>query len=200
MRITELAYGYDSQGQQTVKSPWRADLQPASFRNAFFHVEASSIENGRRIVMHEFPKKNVPYAEDMGQRAFEFTVRGYCIQYPRDVEGAGMELYRRDYRIARDILSRELSSGEPGPLRLPNLKGSEMVVVCPRFRMTEEERAGGYCVFDMTFVEQGKAPREPPADPRDTLIKNYEQMLGRIKETLKGSTPAAPANTGGVGV
>jgi len=204
MKITDLAYDQRPQfapqpgqeGQRPVKSPWRADLQPASFRNAFFHVEASGIESGRRVVMHEFPKKNTPYAEDMGRRAFEFTVRAYCIQYPRDVEGAGLELYRRDYRIARDLLAQELTSGEPGPLRLPNFKGREITVICPRYRLTEEERAGGYCVFDITFVELGVAPREPPPDSRDELIKHYEQMLNRIKEGLSGGAPSSTSGTG----
>ena len=85
-------------------SPWRKDLQPASFRGAFFHVETNSKENGRRIVVHEFPKKDLPYAEDMGRRAYEFSVRGYCIVYPKDLVGERNELYRRDYRIARNRL------------------------------------------------------------------------------------------------
>ena len=31
-------------------------------------------------------------------------------------------------------------------------------VVCSRYRVTEEEKLGGYCVFDMTFAEFGQAP------------------------------------------
>src|SRR5262245_24484276 len=144
MEIKDLAY--DAEGN--IKSPWRADLQIASFRNAFFYVEGNAIENGRRIVVHEFPKKNLPYSEDMGRRAFEFQVRAYCIQYPRDVENS--TLRQRDYRIARDILATELSSGEPGPLYLPTYKNREIIVICPRYRLTEEERSGGYCAFDIT--------------------------------------------------
>ncbi|MCA1457709.1 DNA circularization N-terminal domain-containing protein [Bradyrhizobium sp. BRP22] len=52
----------------------------------------------RRIVEHEFPKKELPYAEDMGRSAREFTVRGYCNVYPYDSE---IVLFRRDYRLAR---------------------------------------------------------------------------------------------------
>ena len=186
MRITDLAYNDDG----SIKNPWRAALQPAQFRDAFFHVEADSIESGRRVVVHEFPKKNVPYSEDMGRRAYEFTVRGYCIQFPYDnpPDGSrgGSQLQRRDYRIARDILVRELTSGEPGILFLPTYGGTqlEITVICPRFRLMEEERVGGYCVFDMTFVELGVAPQEPPPDPRDKLIEQYSALIGRLLSSL----------------
>lgn len=187
MRITDLAR--DSEGR--IKNPWRADLQPASFLGAFFHVEANAIENGRRVVVHEFPKKNVPYAEDMGRRAYEFTVRGYCIQYPRDNNPngpSGSQLYRRDYRVARDLLSDALSSGNTGPLFLPTMKGREITVICPRYRLTEEDRMGGYCVFDMTFVELGVAPREPPIDSRTSMITAFDAMRARIVEQLAAGT------------
>ena len=190
MRITDLAYRYDGEGNQQVKNPWRADLQPASFRNAHFHVEGGAIESGRRVVNHEFPKKNQNYAEDMGRKTFEFTVRAYCIQYPHDVEGAGMELYRRDYRVARDLLAEELTSGEPGPLRLPTFKNREIVVICPRYRLTEEERTGGYCVFDITFIELGVAPHEPPPDKRTELIKQFEALRNRVVDTVKAGVNA----------
>jgi hypothetical protein len=191
MTISDLAY--DNQGK--VKSPWRHDLQPAQFRNAYFHVDGNSFESGRRIVSHEFPKKNLGYAEDMGRRMYEFTVRGYCIQYPRDMGGAGLELYNRDYRIARDLLATELTSGEPGPLLLPTYKGSPIVVVCPRYRLTEEERFGGYCVFDMTFLEQGAPPREPPPDARSEVLKNYNAMMDRVVASMSPKTNTAPTTS-----
>jgi prophage DNA circulation protein len=138
---------------------WRKDLQLASFRGANFHVEHGSKDSGRRIVVHEFPKKDFPYSEDMGRRAYEFTVRGYCIVFPREMEpGPGYLLYQPDYRIARDALEVELSKGEPGVLQLPTFK--PMTVVCPRWRLTEEEKFGGYCTFDMQFVELGLKPME----------------------------------------
>ena len=44
-------------------SPWRARLLPAHFDGCMFHVEAGSQEGGRRIVTHEFPKKDLTYYE-----------------------------------------------------------------------------------------------------------------------------------------
>src|SRR5215831_9411136 len=127
--------------------PWRARLLPAHFDNRLFHVEAGSRESGRRIVTHEFPKKDLPYSEDMGRRAREFSVRGYCVQFVTDVN----RLFQRDYTDPRDQLQIRLEQGGAGTLQLPFM--TPLTVVCTRFRMTEESRLGGYVAFDMTFVE-----------------------------------------------
>jgi prophage DNA circulation protein len=140
-----------------IHNPWRDALLPASFRSAHFHCEAGSKENGRRIATHEFPKKELPYSEDMGRRAKAFTVRAYCIQFPFNMAGQGLELYNRDYRIARDLLLTALEIAGPGPLQLPSLPAENVVVT--RYRWSEEERFGGYCLFDIEFVEFGVPPQ-----------------------------------------
>jgi prophage DNA circulation protein len=149
-----------------IKVPWRDALRPAAFRGAVFHVETGSKESGQRIVVHEFPKRDLPYSESMGRRAMLFSVRGYCITYPFDAASGGL-LYRRDYRIARDVLINELETEGPGVLQLPTLK--PCTVVCQQYRWTEEERIGGYCVFDMSFAEAGDAPAVA-ASTRNDLI------------------------------
>src|SRR5262252_10831702 len=95
--------------------PWRNKLLPAHFDNKLFHVEAGTRESGRRIVTHEFPKKDYPYSEDMGRRAKEFSVRGYCVQYVTDAN----KLFQRDYTVPRDDLETRLQTGGPGTLQLP---------------------------------------------------------------------------------
>ena len=121
-----------------IHNPWRDALLPASFKNVEFHVESASEDNGRRIVVHEFPKKESPYAEDMGRRAFGYMVRGYCISYMVDTD---IQLYQRDYRVPRDLLRDALDSGGYGWLQLPTMQ--PVRVVCDRYRLTEETRFGG---------------------------------------------------------
>jgi hypothetical protein len=41
-------------------------------------------------------------------------------------------------------------------LQLPTQKGEW--VVCSQYRLTEEERFGGFCIFDMQFMEYGIDP------------------------------------------
>jgi prophage DNA circulation protein len=160
-------------------SPWRVHLLPANFAGRFFHVEAGSMESGRRIVTHEFPKKNFPYSEDMGKRATEFTVRGYILQYPSDT---GVNLYKKDYTIARNELQERLDTGGYGTLQLPMMK--PMIVVCPRYRMTEEEKIGGYVVFDMTFVEFGVPPSVSMPASREGLLAQSQAMRAQILDAI----------------
>jgi len=168
------------QGGRYQGSPWRNRLLPARFDEALFHVETASREGGRRIITHEFPKKEWPYSEDMGQRAMEFSVRAYIIQFPYD---AGLELYQRDYIPARDRLQERLDTGGAGILQLPLMAPQE--VVCTRYRLTEEERFGGYCVFDIQFVDQGTKPYRPEPDTRTNLIAASERYKAIVETSLK---------------
>jgi prophage DNA circulation protein len=141
---------------------WRQYLKRASFRGEQFYVDTGVRESGRRVVNHEFPKRNLPYAEDMGRRAREFTVRGYLIVYPNNVASGGQDYFPNDplkkanYITARDALITALETDDIANLQLPLL--GVMSVMCTRYRVTEEEKLGGYCVFDMTFTEFGQAP------------------------------------------
>jgi prophage DNA circulation protein len=185
--IRDLANISDRSG---LISPWRTKLLPAHFDGKSFHVESGGRETGRAIVLHEFPKSDTPYAEDMGRRAVEFTVRGYIIQYPQNT---GSPLYQRDYTIARDQLIERLEAGGSGSLQLPMM--TPMNVTCSRVRLTEEERYGGYCVFDMTFVEQGAAPFQPVVDPTEQLIQKSQQLREAVLNAISMArvTPAGPS-------
>jgi len=142
-----------------IHNPWRDDLLPASFDGNEFFVDVGSREGGNRLVLHQFPKKDSPYTENMGRRATEFRVRGYCIQSAR----------RPDYRPPRDALQQRLDQGGAGQLQLPTMK--PMAVICQNYRLTEEERLGGYCVFDMHFIEAGTSPFKPTAAPAAQLAQ-----------------------------
>lgn len=135
---------------------WRQYLKRASFRSAQFYVETGVRESGRRTVNHEFPKRNLNYAEDMGRRSREFTVRGYIIVFPSDGMFPNDPLKKRNYIVARDKLIEALETDGKAGLQLPLL--GYMEVMCTRYRVTEDEKYGGYCVFDMEFVEYGQAP------------------------------------------
>src|SRR5262252_122573 len=163
--------------------PWRSKFLPANFDGALFHVEAGSRESGRRIVTHEFPKKDLPYSEDMGRRAIEFSVRGYFIQFVTDANA----LYQRDYTTPRDTLMDRLEQGDAGTLQLPFQR--PLTVVCTRYRMSEEARIGGYVAFDMTFVELG-------APPFQTAVNSYQQLLG-ASQALRNNILSSLAAVGG---
>jgi hypothetical protein len=169
-------------------TPWRDALLPASFDGNLFHVESGSRQSGRRIVVHEFPKKDLPYSEDMGRAAVEWQVRGYTITYPQNTLEP---LYSRDYRAARDLLQQRLDEGGPGRLQLPTML--PMLVVCQRYRLTEEERFGGYCVFDMSFVEYGAPPFRPKPKTDQQLYAESVAVRERVMTNLGRSQAFQPA-------
>jgi prophage DNA circulation protein len=172
-----------------LPSAWRERLLPAHFDGRMFHVESGSRESGRRVVVHEFPKKEDPYSEDMGKRAIAFTVRGYCIVYPHD-DPSATSLYRQDYQIARDALIERLETGGTGVLQLPTL--APLKVKCQRYRITEEEKTGGYCVFDMQFIEAGVQPFMPNVD----TATNLRMQADQLKQQVASVWAAQRAKTG----
>lgn len=168
-----------------IHLPFRDAWIPASFRNAPFFVEATSRDNGRRVITHEFPKKDIPYSEDMGRRAKTFTLRAYCITYPKTLDGQAAQLYNIDYRMVRDALLTSLEAPGPGTLILSTLPSENVVVT--RYRLTEEERFGGYCTFDIEFSEYGVPPQY--------LIpsQNTNIVLNTAADTLRAQTAAGMA-------
>jgi prophage DNA circulation protein len=128
--------------------PWRKAYQQAAFKNVPFHVETGAKTSGRRIALHEYPKRDLPYAEDMGRRTRQFDIIGYLIEWDR---GLG-----RDYRVIRDRLISALEDERPGDLILPTSPLPPLKVVCERYSITETRDKGGFCVFDMRFIEYGE--------------------------------------------
>jgi len=66
--------------------------------------------------------------------------------------------------------------------------------VCSRYRMTEEQRFGGYVVFDMSFVELGAPPFKPGPTATQNLLSQSQflrdQVLGQIQ--LGAVNPSQP--------
>jgi prophage DNA circulation protein len=168
-----------SQIMELPNTRWRDALVPASFNGAAFHCESNTFESGRRLVEHEFPKRNLPYLEDLGHRAISWDVRGYVIVYPYDVKDS--VLYQRDYRNARDALMRELDKGGPAKLQMQTLP--PLTVYCERYRVTETEKYGGYCVFDMSFKEMGTEPYVV-ADTRTNTLLAATSLRDQILQQL----------------
>ena len=134
-----------------IQNPWRNILlgEQASFRGVIFHVESGSRSSGRRGVVHEYPKRNDPYAEDMGRQARRFSFSGYLIYRPSN------PLY--EYTSQRKALYDALENDDIGKLVHPVFVPGGMDALCERYSMTESRERGGYTQFEMQFVESGKS-------------------------------------------
>lgn len=128
---------------------WRHRLVPARYGNANFHVEEQSRESGRRVVLHEYPKRDKPYAEDMGRIARRYQMTGYLIA--------------PNYNVAKDILIAQLENSEGAELVDPyRPRDTPLMCICENYRVIETRERGGFCTFEMRFVEIG-TPGNPGA-------------------------------------
>lgn len=131
---------------------WRDQLRPASFRGVPFHVSDSDTEIGRRVQVHEYPLRNVPYVEDLGRRTRRFALDAYVLG--------------ENYMDARDALIVALETPGPGEL-IHHYLGALNVVLVDSRGPRESTRSGGMAVFTLSFVEAGSAsfPIQRPDTP-----------------------------------
>jgi prophage DNA circulation protein len=151
--------------------PWKLNLKPASFRGAQFHIDVDARTSGRRTALHEFPKKDIPYAEDMGRRAKRFTVVAYLIG--------------PFYQVERDALIEALEVEGSGQLVHPTYTDVDSVVV-ETYVATERRERGGYVEIEMMFVEAGQSVSQQlqPDTP------------GVVTNSVNSAVPTASANFG----
>jgi len=121
----------------------------ASFRGVQFFVESADRGGGRRLVTHEFPRRDDPFLEDMGRKARTFPVEGYVVG--------------EDYQVSRDALIAALEEDGPGELVHPHY--GTIRVACADFRVRESVDEGGMARFGIDFTEAKAAPRGPSAAP-----------------------------------
>jgi prophage DNA circulation protein len=122
-------------------------LLPASFRGAPFAVNSNSTAGGRRLVVHQYPGKELPWTEDMGREARRFRFRGFIVD--GDVLFAGGPI-----QLQRALLIAALEKSGPGTLTHPTL--GILNVSCARFDISEDLGAGRMSSVEVEFVESGK--------------------------------------------
>jgi prophage DNA circulation protein len=69
---------------------WLNSLWRASFRGASFWVEKDDETGARRIVIHQFPNRDDPFLEDLGEDKREFDVTAYVASDAADREAAAL--------------------------------------------------------------------------------------------------------------
>lgn len=121
---------------------WRDRIDPelrGSYRGVAFYVERADTTAGRRWLVHEYPRRDVPYTEDIGRRAKEYRLSFFV---------AG-----DDYDLQRDTLIAALDA--PGAATLVHPYMGTMSAVASAVSFSESTREGGACSFEVTFTESG---------------------------------------------
>jgi prophage DNA circulation protein len=122
-------------------------MAPARFRGVPFHVGTSEMSGGRRVVRHEYPQRDEPFAEDMGRKARTFPVEGYVLG--------------DDYLEQMAALITALEEPGVGELVHP-YHGTRRVAVAD-FRVRQTVDRGGMAEFSVEFVETPAQPAQPVA-------------------------------------
>jgi prophage DNA circulation protein len=126
--------------------PDPARLKQASFRNLPFAVENFGGEHGRRLAEHEYPDRDVPWAEDLGRRKRSLRVRGFLLSNS-PVYGGG---------DVGDQLQRMIGAAEAkgsGPLVHPVL--GALTVNCRSFVHESAADGDNFIAIAFDFIEGG---------------------------------------------
>ncbi len=121
-------------------------LQTASFRGVPFAVTSSDTAPGRRIALHQYPGKDVPWAEDMGRAARRFRLRGFVLDGDILIGGQSIDLQRKNLIAAAE------KSGT-GTLIMPTL--GAVTVALERCSISEGLGANSFSDVEFEFVESG---------------------------------------------
>jgi len=137
-------------------------LRPASFRGTQFVSLAADGTFGRRNALHEYPKRDTPWAEDMGRAARRFQVTGYLV---------GDDVIQK-----RDVMIAMCETEDSGELIHPTY-GRRTVSVM-EFRVIERWDKGRYFELQFEFVESGDRVFPTAANATTSLISSAVNALG----------------------
>jgi prophage DNA circulation protein len=118
---------------------WSATLWPASFKGVPFFFESDDEAGGRAVKVHEFPNRDDPFIEDLGQKARYFAGTAYVTGDDADAQAI--------------TFAEMLASAGSGTLVIP-IRGPLQVNALP-FKRTSSKDKFGYIAFSVRFVRAG---------------------------------------------
>lgn len=122
-------------------SGWRDRLRDASFRGVPFSVDDDDASFGRRVQLHEYPKRDKPYTEDLGRAARRLTINAYVIG--------------DDYADKRDRLIAAVETEGPGTLVHPQY-GEMQGSIDGTVKVSHSSSEGRMSRISFEFVESGE--------------------------------------------
>jgi prophage DNA circulation protein len=141
---------------------WKDNLRQASYRGIPFKTETLGGESGRRWADHQYPGRDVPYAEDMGRSQRTWRFAGYLIG--------------DDYALRRNALV--LACEQPGSGILVHPTIGTVVVVCRSVSHSEARDRGRYVTLQFEFAEAGQLLEPSSLADYESVIASAAQALG----------------------
>jgi prophage DNA circulation protein len=126
---------------------WRDSLRPASWRGIPFLVDSADYSTGRRYKNHEYPQRDKPYIEDLGQETGVRKIQGRICAHPTN---------NNDPWPNRDALIQAIRN-TPGKGTLVHPYYGDLLGHVVHIEIKESgTQAGGWVDFDLTFIEAGE--------------------------------------------
>ncbi|MHB9833821.1 DNA circularization N-terminal domain-containing protein [Paraburkholderia terrae] len=121
-------------------------LQQASYNGIPFGIDATAGRFGRRVAMHEYPYRDKPWPEDMGQRAREHRITGFLLENDAVYGGGPVIEQLLDLRSVVEVAG-------PGQLVHPTLGTLQVSVI--DFEAVQRKEEGLVYELHFLFVEGG---------------------------------------------
>jgi prophage DNA circulation protein len=118
---------------------WLTTLYPASYKGVPFETERDEEDGGRRIVIHEFPMRDFPFNEDLGEAKREFEITAYVASDRADSDAAA--------------LVAVCTQRGAGVLVLPS--HGPILVQCLTIKRSREKDRAGKIALTGKFVREG---------------------------------------------
>lgn len=123
----------------SIARNWLKTLWAASYKGVPFFVDKDNERGSRRIVEHEFPMRDEPFLEDLGEGVRHYRVTAYCVGNQADTN-------------ASSVMSICATRG-PGILILPT--HGPVLVRCLEFERNRDKDRHGYIGHSLTFSREG---------------------------------------------
>lgn len=130
------------------------DLRPASFRGVHFWTEGDKGTYGRRNAVHEYPMRDDPDVEDLGEKAQKYSVNGYLVG--------------DDWMSQRDALVAACRARGPAILQLP--ADGPRLVACDTLVVSRTKDACGYFGVQMEFTSANNVVAPSSTGSIESLI------------------------------
>jgi prophage DNA circulation protein len=125
----------------TTARDWLKTLWDASYKGVPFFVEKDNEAGSRRIVEHEFPMRDTPFLEDLGEGVRHFQLTAYVASDSADAEASA-------------VMAICATRG-PGMLVLP--AHGPIFVRCLQFERDRSKDKHGYIAHSLNFSREGQS-------------------------------------------
>ncbi|MEM7674700.1 MAG: DNA circularization N-terminal domain-containing protein, partial [Myxococcota bacterium] len=134
-----------------MSDPLTQQLSAASFKGVQFFVRSEEqTDNGRRIVLHEYPNSDTRFVEDLGLVPTKFSVDAF--------------VFGENYQDAQRELESVLNEEGPGQLILPTFGGFEAYAL--PYTVSAGQTEVGEVKFKLSFA-LGRPRAGPARGPKD---------------------------------